>query len=72
MQSAVLYGHWAAFNSYNGFVTIGVHQTRLALKVMPIFSLFHWPLFIPFSEIKGWQQTWYLDPSSSSFLRAGA
>ncbi len=63
-QHAVVYGKGVASKSYNGFLTIGVHDLGLALKVIPPFSFFHKPLFIPFSEIKGWKQFWYLNSKS--------
>lgn len=63
-QHAVAYGEGVASKSYNGLLTIGVHELGLALKIVPPFSLFHKPLFIPFSEIKGWKQIWYLNAKS--------
>ncbi len=63
-QHAVVYGKGIASKSYNGLLTIGVHDLGLALKVIPPFSFFHKPLFIPFSEIKGWKQFWYLNAKS--------
>lgn len=63
-QHAVMYGKGVASKSYNGLLTIGVHEHGLALSVIPPFSFFHKPLFIPYSEIKGWQQFWYLNSKS--------
>ncbi len=63
-QHAVAYGEGVASRSYNGLLTIGVHQMGLALKIIPPFNFFHKPLFIPFSEIKGWKQFWYLNSKS--------
>lgn len=63
-QHAVLYGKGVASKSYNGLLTIGVHEMGVALSVIPPFSFFHKPLFIPYSEIKGWQQFWYLNSKS--------
>lgn len=64
MRSAVLIG-LGAFNSLKGIVTIGVHETGVSFRVMPIFSLFHEPLFVPYSDIRGWRTTWYLNAASS-------
>lgn len=71
MRSVVLIG-MGAFNSLKGIVTIGVHANGVSLRVMPVFSLFHTPLFIPYSDIQGWQTTWYLDSNSNElqFRRA--
>lgn len=63
-QHAVAYGEGVASRSYNGFLTIGVHELGLALSVIPPLSLFCKPLFIPYSEIKGWKQFWYLNAKS--------
>ena len=64
MRSLVLYGDGIAFNGYKGIVTIGIHETGIALKVMPPFGFFTPPLFIPFRDIRGWNQFWYLDAKS--------
>lgn len=64
MRSAVLIG-LGAFNSLKGIVTIGIHKNGVSFRVMPIFSLFHEPLFVPYSDIQGWGTTWYLDARSS-------
>ena len=64
MQSAVLLG-LGGFNSLKGIVTIGVSESGVSLRVMPIFSLFHAPLFIPHDEFQGWATSWYLDGQST-------
>ncbi len=63
-QNAVAYGEGFASKSYNGLLTIGIHEFGLALSIISPFSFFHKPLFIPFSEIKGWKQFWYLNAKS--------
>jgi hypothetical protein len=71
MRSAVLVG-LGAFNSLKGILTIAVHENGVSFRVMPLFSLFHEPLFVPYSDIRGWRTTWYLDAPSSEleFRRA--
>lgn len=64
MRSAVLIG-LGAFNSLKGIITIGVHERGVSFRVMPIFSPFHDPLVVPYSEIRGWKTIWYLDARSS-------
>lgn len=63
-QHAVAYGKGVASRSYNGLLTIGVHELGLALSIIPPFSFFHKPIFIPYTEIKGWNQFWYLNAKS--------
>jgi hypothetical protein len=59
-------GRQGAFNSYKGILKIGVDQNGVSLAIIRPFSFFYFcePLFIPYSEIKGWQQQWYLDSKS--------
>ena len=63
-QYGVLYGDNVAFNSYAGILTIGVHQNGFALRLMRPFGFFYPPLFFPFSDIRGWDQSWYLNSKS--------
>lgn len=66
MQNGVLYGHDTAYNSYKGILKIGVDHNGVSLAIIRPFSFFYFcePLYIPFKEIKGWQQSWYLDSKS--------
>ncbi len=64
LQSAVLLG-LGGFNSLKGMVTFGLHETGLSMRVLPPFSVFHSPLFIPYDDIRGWKTTWYLDAKSA-------
>lgn len=70
-QSGVLLG-LGGFNSLKGILTIGVHESGVSLRVMPLFALFHEPLFIPYSDIQGWETTWYLDAPSTELEFRGA
>ncbi|MEM9169178.1 MAG: hypothetical protein AAGC56_05950 [Pseudomonadota bacterium] len=63
-QHGVAYGHGPASKSYNGILTIGVHADGVAFALPPPWSLFHKPLFIPFNDILGWKQIWYLNTRS--------
>ena len=64
MRSAVLIG-LGAFNSLKGIITITVHERGVSFRVMPLFALFHHPFVVPYSDIRGWKTTWYLDARSS-------
>lgn len=79
MQTLVLngfvnYGHsfFRGNSVLKGIVTIGAHPLGVSLKVMWPFALFHNPLFIPYSEISGWDTSWYLNAQSTElhFLKA--
>ena len=63
-QSAILYGLLPAYKAYKGILVVGANHKGIALRVMKPFSVFHQPLFIPYADIDGWQQTWYLDSKS--------
>lgn len=63
-QHGILYGKKQAFNSYNFILTIGLHQDGVAVKVFGPSSVFSDPIFVPYNEIKGWNQTWYLNAKS--------
>jgi hypothetical protein len=63
MQNGVLLG-LSGYNSVKGIINIGVHPNGISFRIMPPFSLFHDPLFIPYGDIRGWKTTWYLDSRS--------
>jgi hypothetical protein len=63
MQNGVLLG-LSGYNSVKGIINIGVHPNGISFRIMPPFSLFHDPLFIPYDDIRGWKTTWYLDSPS--------
>lgn len=60
--SAVLYGKFPLSKAYNGILKLGVHKDGVSFRVMfPLISYFCRPLFIPYRDIRGWNQTWYLN-----------
>ena len=71
MQSAVLLG-LGGFNSLKGLLLIGVEPSGVSFRVLPPFSLFHAPFFVPYADIRGWDTSWYLDARSTEleFSRA--
>lgn len=64
MQDAVLVG-LGGFNTIKGILTIGVSSQGVSLRMLKPFSLFHTPMFIPYSDIRGWKTTWYLNAKST-------
>ena len=70
---AVLYGKFPVSKAYNGILKIGVHRDGLSLRIMfPLISLFCRPLFIPYRDICGWDQTWYLNAKTVELELVGA
>lgn len=63
-QTIILYGMRPGGNILKGVFTIGVEEEGIAFKSLWLFAPFHEPLFIPFDDIKGWNQTWYLNDKS--------
>ena len=64
MRSAVVYKKGGAFKSYKGLLTIGLYEDGFAMKPMRLFSLFHKPIFIPYEDVEGWREQWFLDGGS--------
>jgi len=57
-----LYGKFPLSRGYNGILKVGVFPNGFALKIaIPPDSLFCDPLFIPFEDVRGWDQTWYIN-----------
>ena len=64
--NVVLYGKFPVSKSYNGITRLGLHSDGLSLKIMiPPYSIFCRPLFIPYRDIRGWDQSWYLNAKST-------
>lgn len=62
---AVLYGKFPVSKGYNGIMKVGLHADGLSLRVViPPKSFFCEPLFIPFKDIRGWKQVWYVNAKS--------
>lgn len=64
LRSMVLYTKGEPARTYAGIMKIGAYPDGIGLKPMPWLAPFHAPVFIPFSDIKGWQQKWYWDSKS--------
>lgn len=60
----VLYADGAPARAYKGVVSIETYFDGFALKPMRWLVPFHDPVFIPYRDIKGWTQDWYIDGKS--------
>lgn len=60
----VLYADGAPARTYKGVVSIEIHFDGFALMPMQWLIPFHDPVFIPYRDIKGWTQDWYIDGKS--------
>ncbi len=63
-RSMVLYTKGEPARTYAGIMTMGVYSDGIGLKPTRWLAPFHHPVFIPFTDIKGWQQRWYWDSKS--------
>lgn len=64
MQNLMLYSKGDFARHYAGIVTIGVFPNGIGIRFMPILGIFHDPIFVPFKDIEGWQQKWYINAKS--------
>lgn len=64
MQNGIIYGLGGVSQSYSGILSIGVFANGIGFKVVQPFGLFHTPLFVPFDQIKAWNQDWYINADS--------
>lgn len=68
----ILYSQGRPAKSYKGIVQIGLHDDGVALRPNRILRPFQKPIFVPYRDILGWDQDWYLDAKSTelSFRKA--
>lgn len=66
----VVYSEERPPRTYKGIVSIGLYEDGIGLRPNRWLAPFHEPVFLPYDEIKGWRQYWYLDsPSVELSLR---
>ena len=68
----ILYSKGRPAKSYKGIIEIGLHDHGVALRPNRILRPFQPPVFIPYRDIQGWDQNWYIDGKSTelSFRKA--
>lgn len=68
----ILYSEGRPAKSYNRILDIGLLEDGIALRPSRIFAPFHPPIFIPYADIEGWSQQWYVNARSAelSFRKA--
>ena len=68
----ILYSEGRPAKSYNSMLDIGLLEEGIALRPSRIFAPFHPPIFIPYTDIEGWSQQWYINAKSAelSFRKA--
>lgn len=61
----ILYSEGRPAKSYNSILDIGLFEDGIALRPSRIFAPFHPPIFIPYTDIEGWSQQWYINAKSA-------
>lgn len=60
MQTLIILCAAPAYERYSGIVNVGVCERGVHLSLFPPWSLFHSPLFIPYSDISATKRRWFL------------
>lgn len=68
----ILYSEGRPAKSYKGVVAIGLHDDGIALRPNRFLAPFQSPIFVPYTDIQGWDQVWYLDAKSTELAFAKA
>ncbi len=71
MQTIILTGGNVGWNSYKGIATVAVTSEGLLFRIMPLFSIFHPPLLVPFRDISVAPKKWYLVGKTFQLTFAG-
>lgn len=61
----VLYSEGRPARAYKGVVSIGLYIDGIALRPNQFLAPFHPPIFVPYGDINGWNQVWYIDGKST-------
>lgn len=61
----ILYSEGRPAKSYKGIISIGVLEDGIALRPNSVLRPFQPPIFIPYADIQGWEQGWYIDGKSA-------
>ena len=64
MQQINLVGEGMAYNSYLGIVKVSVSEFGIVFELMPVISLFHPPILIPFEDLNVQPISWYINCQS--------
>lgn len=64
----ILYSEGRPAKSYKSVVEIGLLDDGIAFRPNRILRPFQPPIFIPYTDIQGWDQNWYLDARFTELL----
>lgn len=68
----ILYSDGRPAKSYKGIIEMGLLEEGIAFRPNRILRPFQRPILIPYADIQGWDQGWYIDARSAelSFRKA--
>lgn len=61
----ILYSEGRPSKSYQSTMGIGLHDDGIALRPNRLLVPFQPPVFIPYADIRGWGQDWYINADST-------
>lgn len=64
-NNMILYSKGRPAKTYKGVIQIGLHDDGVAMRPNRILRPFQASIFIPYSDILGWDQKWYIDARST-------
>ena len=60
----ILYSEGRPAHELNGAIRIGRYTDGIGIKPFRLFHPFYKPIWVPFDEVTGWNQSWYLNAAS--------
>jgi hypothetical protein len=60
----VLYTDGTPARTYNGLLNVEIYSDGIGFKPLPLVMAFHDSIFVPYKDIKGWSQDWYINAKS--------
>lgn len=64
-QTMILYSEGRMAKSYKGLLTIGLYPDGIGIRPFIWLVPFQTPIFVPYTDIEGWKQKWFVDGKST-------
>ena len=64
-QTMILYSEGRPAKSYKGLLTIGLYPDGIGIRPFKWLVPFQMPIFVPYCDIEGWKQKWFIDAAST-------
>lgn len=63
--TVILYSDGRMAKSYKGLLTLGLYPHGIGLRPSRILLPFQYPIYVPYEDIEGWHQNWFIDGAST-------